>query len=139
MVRTRRPLVQVPDLPTGRQAQLLVLYGLVLLWRDLDDHGGIVEAARRMGRKADGHDARGHRLLVDLQQLDPKVVRIGALKTVDGPEARLDLVVGWRQAPQLPRPAAKEISTSLPRQSLQGLVDLARSGLVRSRRDRDQA
>src|SRR5208282_1117450 len=98
VVGTRRPLVRVPDLPAGRQVQFLALDGFVFLWRDLDNDGRIVEAAGRVGRKADRHDARGHRLLVDLQQLDPKVVRIGALKAVDGPEARLDLVMSPSQS-----------------------------------------
>ena len=70
MARTRRPLISVPDLPAGRQVQLLALDGFVLLWRDLDYDGRIVEAACRVSRKADRHDARGDRLLVDLQQLD---------------------------------------------------------------------
>ncbi len=60
--------------------------------RDLDYDRRIVATACRVSRKADRHDAHGDRLLVDLQQLDPVVIRISALETVDGPEARLDLV-----------------------------------------------
>jgi hypothetical protein len=72
---------------------LIVLYGIVLSWRDLDDHGRIVKAARWVGRKANRHDARGCRILVDLQQLDPTVIRIRPLETIKRLKARLDLVV----------------------------------------------
>ena len=103
-------VVQVADLPSGRQAQLIVLYGLVLLWCDLNDHGGKVKAARRVRRKPDRHDARGYCILVDLQQLDPRAVWIRSLKTIDGPKASLDLIVGLRIS-QRPRPATRKLHT----------------------------
>ena len=74
-----------------------MLNRLVLLRSDLNDHGWIVKAARRMRRKADRDDAGRHCLLVDLQELDPIAVRIGAFEAVDGAEAWLDLVMRPRQ------------------------------------------
>jgi hypothetical protein len=57
-----------------------------------------MKAAGWMRSEANRDDSRRHRLLIDLEQFDPGVSPIRSFETVDGPETRLDCVVGTRQS-----------------------------------------